>query len=93
MNLEETKETQLSLFTDTKKSEGTARIFEHMDELTERFGKEALFLGSSMNAIERRSSIPAGKGVGSGSIKRVGALLSGYDRKKILSLPYLGDVF
>ena len=92
MNLEEAKETQLSLFTDAKKAEGTARIFEHMDEITERFGKDSLFLGSSMSAVKRRNRIPSGKGVGSGSVKREGALLSGYDRKKILSLPYLGDV-
>ena len=92
MHLEEAKETQLSLFTNTKKAEGTARIFEHMDKLTERFGNSALFLGSSMKAIVRRNSIPSGKGVGSGSTKREGALLSGYDRKKILSLPYLGEV-
>jgi hypothetical protein len=92
MNLEEKTDTQLSLFTDTKKAEGTARIFEHVDEITERFGNSALFLGSSMKAIARRKSIPSGKGVGSGSVKREGALLSGYDRKKILSLPYLGEV-
>lgn len=92
MNLEEAKERQLSLFTDTQKVEGTARIFERMDEITDRFGKDALFLGSSMNAIVRRNNIPIGKGVGSGSVKREGALLCAQDRKKILSLPYLGEV-
>ncbi len=92
MHLEEAKETQLSLFTDIQKMEGTARVFEHMDEITNRFGKDALFLGSSMSAIQRRNTIPVGRGVGSGSVKREGALIQGYDRKKILSLPYLGDV-
>lgn len=86
------EETQLDLFSNAQQLEGTARIFEAVDSLNERFGKHAVYLGTSMKAIDASKQARKGKGIGSESFTRQGALFLGKDRRKILSLPYLGEV-
>jgi DNA polymerase-4/DNA polymerase V len=90
--LHEAKETQLDLFTDPSVAEGVARVFEKVDELNDRYGRGAVYLGSSMKAIAAGKVAAQGRGVGSASQKRGDALFNGKERKMIFPLPYLGEV-
>jgi nucleotidyltransferase/DNA polymerase involved in DNA repair len=84
--------TQLDLFSDQKQTEGIARLFENVDTLTERYGRNAIYLGSSMKAVQASVRASTGRGIGSGSTKRRDAFLVGKDRNKVLSIPFLGEV-
>ncbi|MEK7602048.1 MAG: DNA polymerase IV [Patescibacteria group bacterium] len=90
--LHEAREVQLDLFSDPGKVEGTARIFENVDTLNERYGRHSVYLGSSMKAIEAGKAAAGGRGMGSMSKKRSDALFTGKEREKIFPLPYLGEV-
>ncbi|MDB5189517.1 MAG: nucleotidyltransferase/DNA polymerase protein [Parcubacteria group bacterium] len=90
--LHEAKEVQLDLFTDPEKTAGIARVFERVDVLTERFGRHAIYLASSMKAIGAGRVAASGRGIGSVSRTRAGALFKGRERQKIFPLPFLGEV-
>lgn len=90
--LQESTHAQLGLFESTEAVSGRTRIYEAVDNITERFGKHAIYLGTSMKAIEAGRQAQRGRGIGSVSKTRQGAFLQANDRKKILSLPYLGEV-
>lgn len=83
---------QLDIFTDAQKVEGIGHIFEKVDAINERFGKHAVYLGTSMKAIAATRAARTRKGIGSVSKTRTEALLLGKDRRKVLSVPYLGEV-
>ena len=86
------EEPQLNLFTSLEHATGVARLFEKVDEITERYGRHAIYLASSMKAVEASALASCGRSVGSASEKRRDAFLVGKDRNKILSLPFLGEV-
>ncbi len=90
--LHESKESQPDLFTNPKKAAGVVRLFEKVDELTDRYGQGSIYLGSSMKATRAGVIASRGHSIGSGSQKRRDALFQAEDRKKIFPLPYLGDV-
>lgn len=79
---------QLDLFGERKKAEGLKKVYESVDELSERYGKHAVFLGSSFKAMTRdahagdRGELP----------ERRRTLLKGETARKRLSLPFLGEV-
>ncbi|MCU0653191.1 MAG: hypothetical protein MUD10_02940, partial [Candidatus Pacebacteria bacterium] len=55
MELSEQKTDQLDLFGKAVKNEKFSRIFEQVDKTAEKFGKHAVFLGSSFTALTQKS--------------------------------------
>ncbi|HEX5774528.1 MAG TPA: DNA polymerase IV [Candidatus Paceibacterota bacterium] len=84
---------QLDLFSPLGKAEGARRLFARVDELTEKYGRDTLYLGSSAKAVAERRKAAAGEGIGSESSYRPSSLFSARERPKLFSLPMLGDVY
>jgi DNA polymerase-4/DNA polymerase V len=93
--------TQLDLFGAALTSEGLKKIFEHVDSLCERYGKHALFLGSSFGAMT--SDAPASTRAGSSTRgghkgergdkpERMRELFKGETARRRLGIPSLGEV-
>ncbi|HEX2792618.1 MAG TPA: hypothetical protein VHO23_02790, partial [Candidatus Paceibacterota bacterium] len=61
--------------------------------LTEKYGRDALYLGSSARSIAARAVSAKGDGMGSVSKYRPRSLFTGKRRLKLFSLPVLGDVY
>lgn len=86
--LEAANTAQLDLFGSVCRSEGLQRIFESVDGITARFGKHAVFLGSSFKAmrdtapVHPRHEAPA----------RHRALFKGESARKRLGIPMIGEV-
>lgn len=93
LGLREAKPEQLDLFAEPGRTEGVARIFEHVDHLTEKYGRDAIHLASSARAIEARRERAKGMGMGSASKKSPEAFFKASHRPKLFSLPVLGDVY
>lgn len=79
---------QLDLFGNVKKSEGLKRIFESVDEISERYGKHAIFLGTSFQAIVHGSHAGE-RGI---ATERSHNLFKGETARRRLGLPMLGEV-
>ena len=92
LGLHEAKAVQLDLFADPAREKAVATLFEKMDALTERYGRYAVYLGSSMQAIEAGRNAAKGSGIGGASTARARALFQGSHREKIFPLPFLGEV-
>jgi len=92
VGLQESGEGQLDLFSEPGKQEGVTRLFERVDELTDRYGRGTIYLASSMNAVAAGKKAGAGSSIGSTSKTRAHALFDGKERKKIFPLPFLGEV-
>ena len=80
--------TQLDLFGAVKRSDDLKRIFESVDHLSERYGKHAVFLGTSLKAFERR----AHSGQRGDSPERARNLFKGETKRRHLNIPMLGEV-
>ena len=91
--LREAKPEQLDLFVAPEKSEGMDRLFTQVDELTEKYGRDTVYLASSAQAVSLRKKAAAGEGIGSISKYRPASLFAGKRRPKLFSLPMLGDVY
>ncbi len=93
-DLTEHADRQPDLFSDTGALEAKARIFEKVDELRERYGKHAVYLASSMQAIEQRTDPNEHFEYGTSASADAHApqRFSGRTMKKLFSLPYLGEV-
>ncbi len=79
---------QLDLFGAVMKSEGLKQIFESVDELSERYGKHVIFLGSSFDAMTNTAHV----GERGDVAKRVTNLFKGETARRRLGIPSLGDV-
>lgn len=79
---------QLDLFGEVKKSEGLARIFESVDELSEKYGKHVVYLGSSFDAMTHNAHL----GARGDFAKRTQDLFKGETFRRRLGLPMLGEV-
>lgn len=86
--LEENKHVQLDLFGETKKSEAQAEVFKSVDEIAEKYGKHAVFLGSSFRAMTFASHL----GERGDVTKRVRTLFKGETKRRRLAIPLLGEV-
>jgi DNA polymerase IV len=79
---------QLDLFGSALKTEALAEVFESIDEISARYGKHTVFLGSSLTAMTHgahlgeRGDLPS----------RTRALFKGETFRKRLPLPMLGEV-
>ncbi len=88
VGLTEVSTEQLDLFGTVQRSETLTRIFESVDALSEKYGKHAIFLGSSFKAMK------LGAHVGErGEVSRRATLLfKGETARKRLAIPMLGEV-
>ncbi|KKQ94845.1 MAG: polymerase IV protein [candidate division CPR2 bacterium GW2011_GWC1_39_9] len=83
--LKESKDTQLTLFESPLKFENNIKLYQSIDELSSRFGKHSVFLGSSFWAnsqkshLSERGDIPATQKLRAGQI----------NERKFLNLPTL----
>lgn len=92
--LVEHAETQLDLFTSPEKLAGALRLYEKIDTLTDRFGTDAVYLASSMKAIAKETDEEDHfeYGTSASLAKDAAQRFSGRSKKKLFSMPYLGDV-
>ena len=88
MKLHDAGKTQLDLFGAAMKTEGLQRVFESVDELSERYGKHVVFLGSSFHAMTHASHA----GERGEATARSQSLFRGEHGRKRLGLPMLGEV-
>lgn len=79
---------QLDLFGKVKESEGIRKVFASVDEISEWYGKHAVFLGSSFEAMKfgahlgSRGDLP----------QRTRDLFKGETKRRRLAIPLLGEV-
>jgi hypothetical protein len=87
MKLSENTSVQMDLFGKTLLVEATKKIYDSMDTLSAKFGKHAVFLGSSFQAMV--SSAHRGeRGVSS---QRAVNMFKGETKRKRLRIPMLGE--
>lgn len=79
---------QLDLFGATQKTQGLQRIYQSVDQLSERYGKHVVFLGSSFEAMTHFSHA----GDRGEATARSQNLFAGEHGRKRLGLPMLGEV-
>ncbi|KKW20147.1 MAG: polymerase IV protein [Parcubacteria group bacterium GW2011_GWA2_51_10] len=79
---------QLDLFGSVAKSEGLKRIFESVDEISGRYGKHTVFLGTSFQAM-RNGAHAGDRGH---AAERTQDLFKGETTRRRLGLPMLGEV-
>lgn len=79
---------QLDLFGSVLESEGLKKVFESVDALSERYGKHAVFLGSSFGAM----TSDAHKGERGDKPVRTRELFVGETSRRRLGIPSLGEV-
>ncbi len=88
LKLQDAKNVQLDLFGAVEKSTGLKLVFDSVDEISERYGKHAIFLGSSMGAINR----DVREHERGGPSTTTGARFRGETFRKRIGVPYLGEV-
>ena len=81
---------QLDLFGNVSKSEGMKKIFDSLDEISERYGKHAVFLGSSFQAMTH-SAHAGDRGELPARTERRN-LFKGETARRRLAIPFLGEV-
>lgn len=79
---------QLDLFGKVQESEAKRLVFESVDEISERYGKHAVFLGSSFQAMKFGAHLGA-----RGDLpERTRDLFKGETKRRRLAIPLLGEV-
>lgn len=78
---------QLDLFGEFVRASAVNKVYEIVDALSERYGKHAIFLGSSFRAMTSASH----KGDRSAVAKRTTDLFKGETKRKRLAIPMLGE--
>ncbi len=85
LDMEENGARQADLFSEVVRAERVSRIFASADALSRRYGKHAVCLGSSLEALTK--SLHAGER-GQGPARD---LFKGETKRKHLGIPYLGE--
>jgi len=88
MDLKVNTTQQLDLFSDPIKTEKMSKLFGGIDEVSRRYGKHTLFLGSSFEAMTKTHH--AGKR--KKQVERKKNLFKGETKRKRLGIPMLGNV-
>ena len=89
MKLRDAGLTQLDLFGAALKSEGLKQVFNSIDELSEKYGKHVVFLGSSFDAFRQSSGQAQARHEKPG---RHTNLFKGETTRRRLNIPSLGEV-
>jgi DNA polymerase IV len=79
---------QLDLFGAVQKSEGIKKIYGSVDELSEKYGKHVVYLGSSFDAMTHTAYLGARGDVAA----RVTNFFKGETTRRRLNIPMLGEV-
>lgn len=79
---------QLDLFGKVQESEGARQIFASVDEISARYGKHAVFLGSSFEAMKFGAHL----GSRGDAPQRTRDLFKGETKRRRLAIPMLGEV-
>ena len=87
LKLQSGANSQLDLFGSVLTSQGLQRVFESVDALSERYGKHAVFLGSSLQAMKQS----AHAGERGSSPERAKNLFKGETKRRRLAIPFLGQ--
>ncbi|HEY4526614.1 MAG TPA: DNA polymerase IV [Candidatus Paceibacterota bacterium] len=88
LKLSDNTSAQLDLFGAVEESQGFKQVFESVDAISEKYGKHAVFLGSSFKAMKfgahlgERGDMP----------ERTGELFKGETKRRHLAIPMLGEV-
>ncbi len=88
LNLSEQGAVQLDLFGAVEKAEALTNVFRSVDDMARKYGKHAVFLGSSLEAI----TFGAHVGERGDVTDRVKNLFRGETKRRRLGLPMLGEV-
>lgn len=88
LKLADSTSTQLDLFGAVQQSEGLKLVFESVDAISEKYGKHAIFLGSSFKAMRFGSHL----GERGDEAQRVSTLFKGETKRRRLAIPMLGEV-
>ena len=88
LKLSDNTSAQLDLFGAVEESQGFKQVFESIDAISEKYGKHAVFLGSSFKAMKfgahlgKRGDMP----------ERTENLFKGETQRRHLAIPMLGEV-
>ena len=88
MKLRDASSVQLDLFGSKERSEAVKRVFESVDGLSRRYGKHAVFLGSSFQAMVHSAHL----GERGDAAERTTNLFKGETARRRLGIPMLGEV-
>lgn len=88
MKLADDAPAQLDLFGGVERTEGFKRVFAQVDSVSAKYGKHAIFLGSSFDAMTHSAHLSE-RG---DAAKRVTQLFKGETSRRRLGLPMLGEV-
>ncbi|MBI2409689.1 DNA polymerase IV [Candidatus Kaiserbacteria bacterium] len=88
LKLAENQSPQLDLFGAVEATGKIQRVLESVDAISERYGKHAVFLGSSFQAMTHTAHL----GDRGDTAKRVTDLFKGETRRQRLAIPMLGEV-
>jgi DNA polymerase-4/DNA polymerase V len=81
---------QLDLFGEVQKSQAIKKIFESVDELSEKYGKHVIYMGSSFDAMNRNAHLGARGDLPTRTQKQ--NLFKGETFRRRLNIPSLGEV-
>ena len=88
LKLSDNTSAQLDLFGSVEESEGFKQVFESVDAISAKYGKHAVFLGSSFKAMKFGAHLGA-----RGDLpERTKTLFKGETVRRHLAIPLLGDV-
>lgn len=88
MKLADNTSAQLDLFGAVQESQGFKRVFESVDGISRKYGKHAVFLGSSFQAM----NFGAHLGERGDMPERTKHLFKGETKRRRLAIPLLGEV-
>ncbi len=88
MNLVHDNPKTIDLFGNSSRIEGATKIFDAIDSVSEKYGKHAVFLGSSLRAMQN----PAHTGERGESSERRMNLFQGETARRRIGIPFLGKV-
>jgi hypothetical protein len=88
LGLEENVNPQLDLFGSVTESQALKAVYDSVDKLSARFGKHAVFLGSSFLAHKHGAHL----GERGDLSERTKNLFKGESRRRRLAIPMLGNV-
>ncbi len=88
LKLSDNSSAQLDLFGAVEESQGFKKVFESVDAISEKYGKHAIFLGSSFKAMKFGAHLGARGDVP----ERTQNLFKGETKRRHLAIPTLGEV-
>ena len=88
MKLQKDDSVQLDLFGKVLTSQGMKQVFQSVDELSRRYGKHVIFLGSSFDAMQFGAHL----GERGDTPERTRQRFKGESTRRRLAIPSLGEV-